>query len=72
VTRKISATDLADNLGVSVETVYDRVAAKVIPSLRLRPRGRLWFDEAEVEAALRRAGRPAAGPAAGRPIGTSA
>ena len=58
--RKLTAPEVADLLRLSVEHVYDLVKARVVPAQRLHPRGKLLFDSDEVEAALRRTGRPAA------------
>ena len=57
--RKLTAPEVADLLRLSVEHVYDLVKAGTLPARRLHPRGKLLFDHDEVEAALRRTGRPA-------------
>jgi excisionase family DNA binding protein len=52
MTRKLLASEIAENLRVTVETVYDLVRSGVIPAQRLRPGGKLLFDPVTVEAAL--------------------
>ena len=54
--RKLLASEIAEYLRVSVETVYDLVSRGVIPAARLRPGGKLLFDLPAVEAALVRSG----------------
>jgi excisionase family DNA binding protein len=58
MTRKLTAPEAADLLRVSVEHLYDLVKLGRVPAYRLHPKGKLLFDGAEVEAALRRAGQP--------------
>jgi excisionase family DNA binding protein len=56
MSRKMLASEIAEYLRVSVETVYDLVSSGAIPAQRLRPGGKLLFDLDAVEAALVRSG----------------
>jgi excisionase family DNA binding protein len=51
--RKLAAKELAEALGVTADTVRRWADDGRIPCLRAVPGGRLMFDLAEVEAALR-------------------
>jgi excisionase family DNA binding protein len=62
--RKLRTRELAEVLGVAQATVRDWATAGVIPALRGPARGRWLFDQDEVLAALRRAGRAAEAKAA--------
>jgi excisionase family DNA binding protein len=55
--RKLTTAELAALLSVSPDTVRGWAASGAIPVLRACHRGMMRFDEAEVMAALRRAGR---------------
>ena len=57
MSRKLTTAELASLLSVSCDTVRDWANEGRIPALRAHPRGKMLFDEAEVLAALRRAGR---------------
>jgi excisionase family DNA binding protein len=65
VAKYLTADELAERLDVHPDTIRRWAADGTIPAQRLRPRGRWWFDEADVEAALRRGGMTAAAVAAG-------
>jgi excisionase family DNA binding protein len=65
MTRHLTTLEIAERLRMSPDRVRILARAGVIPARRACPRGRLLFVEAEVEAALRRAGRAAGAKAAG-------
>jgi excisionase family DNA binding protein len=59
MTRHLTTLEIAERLRMSPDRVRILARAGVIPARRACPRGRLLFDEDDVLAALRRAGRGA-------------
>jgi hypothetical protein len=57
--KHLTTLEIADRLRLSPDRIRILARTGVIPARRACPRGRLLFVEAEVEAALRRAGRGA-------------
>jgi excisionase family DNA binding protein len=58
MSRLMLTEEVAELLRVAPDSVREWVAEGRIKAVRLRPRGRLLFDPAEVQAALRQARRP--------------
>jgi excisionase family DNA binding protein len=53
MTRLLTTAEVAERLRCSVWNVRDLVRAGRLPSVRLKPRGRLLFDEDELRQAIR-------------------
>jgi excisionase family DNA binding protein len=67
----MTTDEVAGQLRLSVDRVYDLVRDGVLPAKRLRARGKLLIHPADVERALQPAGRSAE-PAAAQPAPTVA